>query len=72
VEVMTPIVLNGRLVRLELKTIRLDPGQPLTVAGLTKAEQNLKRLNLFESATVTVVDTHSDITDILVIVKEKK
>jgi RNA polymerase sigma factor (sigma-70 family) len=56
---------------LVLKAIQLSPGQRLTDANLRKAEQNLKRLNLFESVTVTVVETQSDLKDVLVVVKEK-
>jgi outer membrane protein assembly factor BamA len=54
-----------------LKAIQLSPGQIFTDADLRKAEQNLKRLNLFEAATTAVVEAHGDLKDVLVTVKEK-
>jgi RNA polymerase sigma factor (sigma-70 family) len=53
------------------KAIQLSPGQDLTGASLRKAEHHLIRLNLFESATVTVVETQGAFKDVLVTVKEK-
>jgi hypothetical protein len=54
-----------------LKAIPFSPGEILSDAGLRKAERNLKRLNLFERAAVTVIESPGDYKDVLVTVKEK-
>jgi len=54
-----------------LKAVQLSPDQILTDADLRKAEQNLKRLGLFDAATVSIVESQSDWKDVLVTVKEK-
>jgi RNA polymerase sigma factor (sigma-70 family) len=62
---------EGTATDLILKAIQLTPGQILSDSDLKKAEQNLKRLDLFESATVTVVENLGNFKNVLVTVKEK-
>jgi hypothetical protein len=54
-----------------LKAISVYPGQVISDPVLKKAGQSLKRLNLFENATITLIESQGDLKDILVTVKEK-